>query len=172
MTKEQLLDYIPPCGLVCYTCPGFKDGAIKAHSLALLKLNQGFHEFLDGILSDEYRHVLAEHDQFIEKLKKDSRPDCPGCRKMEGRDPGCIKDCFILKCAKEHGVDFCGECNEFPCKRIEDSNIYGKEVKKAFYEGSLLIKKHGAENFFEIKKDVSHYINFAKKIEKTEKESL
>ena len=162
MTNEQLLDYLPPCGLVCYTCPGFKDGAIKAYSEALLKLNEGYREFLDEKLADEYRHILGEYDSFIRKLKRDSAPSCEGCRKNKGNNPACIKDCFIPECTQGHGVDFCGECNEFPCTKITESSIYGKEAKAGFYEGSLFIKKHGAEKYFDMKKNVSHYIGYIK----------
>ncbi len=162
MTREKLLECVPPCGLLCYTCPGFKDGAIKEHSEALLKLQEGYREFLDEKLPEEYRHVLEEHDKYIEKLKRDSTPSCPGCRKIDGNGPGCIKDCFIPSCTKEHNIDFCGECTEFPCTKIEKSNIYGKEAKKGFYEGSLFIKENGAEKFFEVNKGISHYINYTK----------
>ena len=160
MKREQLLDCVPPCGLMCYTCPGFKDGAIKEYSAALLRLREGYREFLNKRLSEEYRYVLDEHDKYIEKLKKDSNPGCPGCRKIDGKGPGCIKDCFIPQCTEEHGIDFCAECDEFPCGKIEKSNIYGEEAKKGFYDGGLLIKEHGAEKFFKMKKDISHYINY------------
>ena len=53
MTREQLLDSIPPCGLMCYTCPGFKNGAIQEHSSALIRLREGYREFLDEKLPDE-----------------------------------------------------------------------------------------------------------------------
>lgn len=32
------------------------------------------------------------------------------------------KGVFLLECTKNHGVDFCGECNEFPCKML----MYGR----------------------------------------------
>ena len=54
---------------------------------------------------------------------------CAGCeKKADGRCEGCIesdghckewtqsKGCPIHKCARQHGVQFCGLCNEFPCK--------------------------------------------------------
>ena len=96
MTKEQLLDRVPPCGLMCYTCPG------------------------------------------------------------------CIEGCFIPECVKEHDVDFCAECDKFPCSKVRDSEIYGKEAREAMVEGSLLIKENGAERFFEMKKDASHYAKYKK----------
>lgn len=157
MTKEELLDRIPPCGLVCYTCPGFIHGAIKDHSEALLRLRESFREFLGKWTTD-----LTEYDKYIERLRTDSEPSCPGCRKIDGKGRGCIKGCFIPACTKEHHIDFCGECSEFPCSKIKNSDIYGKEAKQGFYEGSLLIKEHGADKFFEMKKDTSHYINYTK----------
>ena len=162
MTREQLFNNVPPCGLMCYTCPGYIDDATKEHSAALLKLKEGFGEFLDKKLSDDYRYVLEKYDKYIEMLTLDSTPSCPGCRKAAGKGPSCIEGCFIPRCTKEHGVDFCGVCNEFPCNKVEESNLYDKECKKGFYEGSSLIKEHGAEKFFEMKKNISHYINYAK----------
>jgi len=56
---------------------------------------------------------------------------CVGCRKKEnGVCPGCIESdgyvpewsqsgrCKIHACAREHGVQFCGLCGEFPCERL------------------------------------------------------
>lgn len=136
-------------------CPGFCNGAIKKHSEALLKLREGFREFLSKWHTD-----MTEYDKYIERLKIDAAPDCPGCRKIDGKARGCIKGCFIPECVKEHGIDFCGECDAFPCTKIKESTLYGDEVKKGFYEGSLLIREHGVEKFFEMKKDISHYIDY------------
>ena len=56
---------------------------------------------------------------------------CVGCKKKEeGLCEGCIEtdghckewaqsgQCPIYKCAKEHRVQFCGLCNEFPCEDL------------------------------------------------------
>ena len=56
---------------------------------------------------------------------------CVGCKKKEdGPCEGCIEtdghcmewaesgQCPIHKCAKEHGVQFCGLCSEFPCDEL------------------------------------------------------
>lgn len=53
---------------------------------------------------------------------------CTGCKKKaDGLCQGCIESdghckewtqsggCPIHRCAKEHGVQFCGLCREFPC---------------------------------------------------------
>lgn len=58
---------------------------------------------------------------------------CVGCaKKVSGECPGCIEAdgyvpewagsgrCKIHTCVKEHGVQFCVLCEEFPCNRITD----------------------------------------------------
>jgi 2,3-bisphosphoglycerate-dependent phosphoglycerate mutase len=58
---------------------------------------------------------------------------CTGCaKKLAGECPGCLEAdgvvpewagsgrCKIHACARAHGVQFCGLCEEFPCARIPD----------------------------------------------------
>lgn len=58
---------------------------------------------------------------------------CVGCEKKQaGLCKGCIesggnceewagaKGCPIYKCAKEHKVQFCGLCAEFPCQWLKE----------------------------------------------------
>ena len=45
---------------------------------------------------------------------------CPGCIKADGYVPEWAESgrCKIHACAREHGVQFCGLCNEFACEKI------------------------------------------------------
>ena len=45
---------------------------------------------------------------------------CPGCIEADGVVPEWAQSgrCKIHACAKEHGVQFCGLCSEFPCEKI------------------------------------------------------
>ncbi|MGI6199848.1 MAG: DUF3795 domain-containing protein [Christensenellales bacterium] len=155
MTREELLDRLPPCGLMCYTCPGFRGGAVQRHAAALLKLKEGFREFLGQWYDD-----LTELDQYLARLSNDAHPGCPGCRKCGGAGGGCIPGCFIPACAQERGVDFCAQCEQFPCQRVAQSDLYGEPVKRAFREGGELIRRHGPEGFFNLRKDTSHYLHY------------
>ncbi len=67
---------------------------------------------------------------------------CSGCRSTEHN--GCsIEGCFLLECTKNHGVDFCGECNEFPCKML----MYGREAQdKTWIASPATIPKSGERN--------------------------
>ena len=66
---------------------------------------------------------------------------CVGCKKKEaGICKGCIesngnceewagsKGCPIHKCAREHDVQFCGLCGEFPCQWLIEKVVWKPNV--------------------------------------------
>lgn len=57
--------------------------------------------------------VLAER---IQKPIKELR--CDGCR-TEKRCFYCRERCKMGKCASQRGIDFCGECEEYPCEDLK-----------------------------------------------------
>ena len=50
--------------------------------------------------------------------KKDGR--CPGCIEADGRVPEWSQSgrCRVHACTREHHVQFCGLCAEFPCEKL------------------------------------------------------
>lgn len=50
-------------------------------------------------------------------LKTEMLP-CPGCRTVRGKCPAIDGTCETYTCVVEHAVDFCFECGEFPCARL------------------------------------------------------
>jgi hypothetical protein len=55
---------------------------------------------------------LAEQFRYpVEEMK------CDGCR-SDKRGPYC-KICKMAVCAAEKGIDFCGECEEYPCEDLK-----------------------------------------------------
>jgi len=78
-----------PCGIDCFNC-----------------------ELLEGNITAEMQQFLAQH------LKKDpSTIRCQGCRVS-----GCLLnsgECATRKCAAAKGVEFCHQCNEFPCRKLQ-----------------------------------------------------
>ena len=66
---------------------------------------------------------------------------CAGCgKKADGRCEGCIESdghckewaqsrgCPIHKCARRHGVQFCGLCHEFPCKWLVEKVTWNPHI--------------------------------------------
>ena len=68
---------------------------------------------LIGTREDPQRlEILARRFQLpVEKLQ------CNGCR-SEKRCFYCESKCIMTACAAAKGVDFCGECAEYPCKEL------------------------------------------------------
>jgi hypothetical protein len=72
-------------------------------------------------------HVFIATNEDPERLvmmaKRYQRPleelKCGGCR-SEKRCFYCETMCTMAKCAAEKGVDFCGDCADYPCKSLKE----------------------------------------------------
>lgn len=158
---EEVLSSVAPCSLFCSTCTACCYGKISYHAKELLRLLEGHEEFLDKNLKKKYRYKLDEFKMFSKKLKKYAYPKCAGCR--NGSASGCsIKGCIISDCTREHKVDFCAMCDEFPCNKVNES-IYKKNVVEKWLKGNMQIKKDGIRKYYEENKDKPHYIEHVKK---------
>ena len=117
-SREQLLDFMAPCSLLCFSCPAFVRGIVCELSGKLLNYFEGFYDFLARHLPEELKSKAEEVKSFEERLQDYAQPACDGCRK--NRNPACsVRGCFIAECTKEHGVDYCGECDAFPCRKVD-----------------------------------------------------
>lgn len=160
MEKEKLLDYVAPCSIPCYSCISFKDGPASEGARRVYNYSEGWCEFRSAYVPEEKREEwIKETKRFRDGLKFLGGASCPGCRNNPPSNKdgwGYLEGCVIPACVKEHGVDFCAECDEFPCDKICD---------KIRESGSRRIKEIGIEAYFEEKKDVSHYIRYKEKTE-------
>ncbi|MCL2772587.1 MAG: DUF3795 domain-containing protein [Oscillospiraceae bacterium] len=156
MEKEKLLNYIAPCSLLCYTCMSFKDGPSSTSAKKVYNYSDGWGEFYNTLIPEEKREeAYKEFSAFQNTLKFLGGASCPGCRNNPQSNKsgwGCAEGCVIPACVKEHGVDFCAECDEFPCQTCDNT-------------GSKRIKEIGIEAYFEEMKDISHYIRYKKETE-------
>lgn len=160
ITGEQLLDYVAPCSLLCYSCPGFTRGIVPELSGKLDNYLEGLYEHTLNNAPEEYKSRAEMLKQFKDTLSHMAKPRCNGCR--HNPNPGsCIPGCFLLECTREHGVDFCGECSEFPCDKV-DTSLFKTTVYNRWMSGSNRIREVGIEQFFEEEKDKSHYIDFVR----------
>ena len=158
--NEKIVNSIAPCSMFCSTCTGCQYGEISHHAKQLLHYLEGHEEFLDKNLKSAYRHKLDEFKVFTRQLKKYANPKCAGCR--NGGANGCsIKGCIIPECAKEHHVDFCAECFEFPCDKVNEK-IYKKTILEKWLKGNMQIKEEGIERYYEENKEKPHYIDYVK----------
>ena len=56
--------------------------------------------------------------------KQDGR--CPSCIEADGRVPEWAESgrCRIHACTRDHGVQFCGLCAEFPCAWLKNKIVW------------------------------------------------
>lgn len=150
MEKEEILQRVAPCSLMCHTCEAYEKGVICESARRLLK-------YMDGVKEFHEKHnpsFVERYRIFEEELERCSSGICSGCRNREHH--GCsIKGCFILDCTKDHDVDFCGECGEFPCNKV--SELFEEEVYIQWLNGNKTIKDSGIDAYWLSRCDKSHY---------------
>ena len=150
MKKSEILDKVAPCSLICHSCSGYRNGVICESSKTLLKYLEGIKEFYEKHMPC----IVESYSNFEGVLNMYSTAPCSGCRSTEHN--GCsIKGCFLMECTKEHGVDFCGECNEFPCRKTKE--LFEEEVYEKWLDGNQQIREHGIESFWENNFKKPHY---------------
>jgi len=83
---------------------------------------------------------------------------CKGCRYHDGRIPlqkhifGDSHRCAAYECSKTKGIDFCGECNDFPCDNLHPYADRSTELPHNMKVFNLcLINKMGLEHWAESK---------------------
>jgi hypothetical protein len=119
-----------PCGLDCFNCP-----------LYLARENEKLREA-----------IARNRDIPVEKAV------CNGCRNENGTIAflGMTEPCNVYKCIGQKGIDFCCDCDDFPCDHLHpyaDKAAERPHNTKVFNLG--MIKKMGLESWAEKKaKDV------------------
>lgn len=92
-------------------------------------------------------HGTYDYDKFLKGLRwLASREPCKGCRFGGGWSwwPACpVRDCSIGR-----GVDFCYQCEDFPCKRLKEEPLLSPE--NPVIEANNQIKKMGIENWVKL----------------------
>ena len=157
-SKEELLRAVAPCSMMCHTCPGCQGGAMEQTAKQMLKLLEGYYEFNDAMLPEQYRGWLEQFEGFRAYLEKYTRRSCPTCRETPEDGKGCIEDCPVRMCFREKGVDFCAECDEFPCEKAKLFFLTRHPIIAGDWEnGSRKLREIGLEAYFEEKKGISHY---------------
>ena len=123
MDKETAKKMTSPCGLPCFHC------------LAHL-----------ATTNPEIRKKMSEALNIPEE-----KATCEGCRPQEGRikllKPN--EQCKVYRCVTEKKIDFCNECDNFPCERLHpyaDKAHYPHNTK--MYQ-LCMMKKLGFEKWVE-----------------------
>lgn len=147
MDRKEIVDNIAPCGLACYKCVGFKYGEVKKHSDALEGLLENFDAYAEKFSG--FMPVYKKYPEFKEVLKVFSGAACEGCRSGECKFPGC----GVAPCIKEKGIDFCHQCENFPCGNM-DAN---PDLKERWIRMNSRMREIGIEEYYKETKKKPRY---------------
>ncbi|MFO7890825.1 MAG: DUF3795 domain-containing protein [bacterium] len=145
--RKEILETLAPCGLNCRKCFAFSQGEIKRKSRQLEKLLGDFNNYAKRF--SEFLPVFYNYPSFKKLLDYFSNGDCSGCRNGMCKFPYC----GVIRCYKEKGVDFCFQCEEFPC----DKTNFNEDLHRRWIEMNMRMKEIGVESFFEKSKKLPRY---------------
>ncbi|MTI84483.1 MAG: DUF3795 domain-containing protein [Firmicutes bacterium] len=111
MEYNNVLQHLAPCGLDCVRCADYEHGEIKQLSSRLIQILGNYRRVAK--IKNENKPIFSGYSQFEEILTSLSNGSCSGCRGQNVLCP--ITTCFAKTCHKEKNVDFCFQCNEYPC---------------------------------------------------------
>jgi len=128
MRNEERFNLVAPCGIDCATC-----------ELYMCQENKKLYDYL------------------ISKGFSSDKIPCPGCREVAGHCPVLGAECATYLCARNKGVDFCYECNEFPCSKLNPAVDRAEILPHNMKVFNLAtIQNLGLEEFVKISLDIKH----------------
>ncbi len=150
MDKKDFLKYLGPCGLHCGGCFAFVESAIKKNAVALKQSLGNF-----GIYAERFTALLNDprfdrYNDFSEFLDCLSEVTCKGCRQESCK---LFSQCRVRDCSKEHTVDFCFQCKEFPCEKTG----FDEHLQKRWLKINGRIQEIGAQAYYDEIKNTVRY---------------
>jgi hypothetical protein len=150
MNDSNILKNLGPCGLNCSKCFAYKNGNIN-RLCSELKANLGnFDVYADRFIELLNEPVFEKYPDFKLMLNHFTNASCNGCRMDSCK---LFESCKVKQCSKDHSVDFCFQCNEFPCTK----HGFDEHLEKRWLVIQNKMKTNGVENYFNEIKDLSRY---------------
>lgn len=154
MRYNNLLDKLAPCGLNCQKCFAYFKGDIRHHSQQLRELLGSFERYAERF--SKFISVFKFYPGFKKSLDYFTEADCKGCRKGTCKYP----DCGVINCYKVKRVDFCFQCNEFPC----DKTNFDPDLKKRWLYMNTRMKEIGVAAYYEETKNHPRYLKTEERV--------
>lgn len=77
--------------------------------------------------------------------------NCRGCRNEQCK---LFKECGVRRCHREKQMDYCFQCEEFPCNKTN----FDEPLNKVWVTINEKIQKIGVEQFYAKTKDRPRYV--------------
>jgi hypothetical protein len=148
MEYKEILQILAPCGLNCKKCFAYTRGDIRVHATRLKESLGQFDRYAERF-STLVDPVFAHYASFKDLLAHLTGGDCDGCRKGMCKYP----NCGVIDCYQKKGVEFCFQCDEFPC----DQAHFDPDLKQRWIRMNNRMSEIGVEAYFEETKDTPRY---------------
>ncbi|HER23747.1 MAG TPA: DUF3795 domain-containing protein [Candidatus Atribacteria bacterium] len=147
MTYDEVVRKLAPCGLDCSRCADYQDGEIKELSTKLLNLLGRYDRLAE--LKSTIIPTFKSYSKFKELLELFAQVSCGGCRSENVK---CLINCHAQTCHKDKKVDFCFQCEEFPCdKQCE------RKIRERWIANNQRMKEIGVVNFYTERSKLPRY---------------
>jgi hypothetical protein len=123
------------------------DGVIQRSATELATALEGF----EGMAPRMAGHApaLAGYQQFADVLQLLAGASCTGCRGGGSSLPFCA----ARRCFKKQGVDYCFQCDEYPCSR----NEYPENFEKRWRTVNDRMREVGVEEYYRESLQIPRY---------------
>ncbi len=138
MENNEIISKLSVCGLDCSRCADYENGEIKSLSLKLSELLNGYERIAK--MKGGGNPIFKGYPEFVQILGHFVQGYCGGCRSDKVK---CPIDCEAKTCGRERNIDFCFECEEFPC----DKQFEGK-LRERWIQRNIRMKEIEAENYY------------------------
>ncbi len=155
MTKEKvsktIKESIAPCGLCCETCFAHVDGDIRKYSIKLKEKLGNFHISAKRFETLLENPIFKKYAEFKEMLDYFAQKNCNGCRNEQCK---IFKNCGVRKCHQERKLEFCYQCESFPCDKTNfDPGLY-----QGWMAINEIIRKKGIKTYYDNTRKKPRYI--------------
>jgi hypothetical protein len=151
MRSAQILEALAPCGLNCEKCFAHVDGDIRKKSRMLKEALGNFDGYAQRFVTLLDAPVFEKYADFKVMLDYFASENCRGCRHEQCK---LFAGCGVRQCHQEKGIDFCHQCDDFPCDRTGfDNHLHARWIKL-----NERIKSVGVEQYYEETKDKPRYV--------------
>jgi hypothetical protein len=144
---DTILKDLAPCGLSCRKCFANSQGDIASLSVQLVERLGSFDVYAERFSA--FLPAFEDYPPFKTLLAYLSQGHCDGCRQGTCLYP----DCGVTTCYQEKGVDFCFQCNEFPC----DRSNFDPHLERRWRQMNERMREIGVEAYYEETKDQPRY---------------
>jgi hypothetical protein len=150
MTDERIMEAVAPCGLCCETCFAHRDGDIRRLAIKLKEKLGNFRVYAERFETLLDNGVFGKYPAFAEMLDYFASENCRGCRNEQC---GLFRGCGVRACHQERELDYCFECDRFPCENTNfDPGLY-----KGWVAINEKIREMGLEKYCEFALSRSRY---------------